>query len=269
MADKFVAHSVVMTSDPRLMTAPSVNWKKLSKFAKSEIREVKEDVSDADRAILKSVATELLPEYWNAMSDNAVVALSSGTVILASKLQPGPKFVGFTPKRIPAGSIAHSLPPHRFEDGATGAAEQLIGAQIHYDSYVIEHPDHAKYIDDAFSKLNVIGYPNAGQSGADTNVVAMWYRQGSDASKNEWVVLVKCVCTNRVQMGVTVIMTLEKDRMPDSAEFMKDLADAGRNMFREEFIIPRILGCYPVNVKKPEPAAPTPNTAAPLQHAAE
>jgi hypothetical protein len=248
MRDGFVAHSVVATCDPSLMSAPSLSWHDLKKYAMTTIvDEAKEAsiLSDEQNENFEKISA-MCAATWKMGKGNTIVALAGGTMILVpNDCTRIPKFGGFTEKVRCADTIPHSMPPHRFKNTKVDAAEQMMRAQLWYDRYIAEYPDRKKCVDTAFSILNVIGYPNAGMSDADANVVALWYCAKS-AETNLWAALVECECFDNLPVSVVVMFNLAVNKMPNTISWMKSIADIGRKEFREEFLYPRVVGYYPV-----------------------
>lgn len=254
IADEFVAHSVVATTDPSLMFAPSRSWKDLARYADMKsIDEAPDEINSANRERMESIARTLLPEYWRAPAGDAVVVLRHGTAILVPHKPTGPKFGGFAPAKARVGSVLHRLPPHRFTDGKVGAAAQLVRAERSYDLYRTEHPEEMKYVNTALVWLNNIGYPNAGMQDSDANVVALWRRDGKPGFF-EWAALVECACFAGTAVGVVVTAPLPVDKPPVHQGYMKEFADAGRNAFRNEFLGPQVLGCFLIGGRPPSVA---------------
>lgn len=252
LTDEFVAHSVVAATDIRAAFAPTLSWTTLARYFEPDTAKNRpegiDELKNADET-LSRIAAEVLPGYWRTSPGDVIVVLTHGTAILVARHPGGPCFGGFACASNKGRSIPHHLPPHRFYDGEVGAAVELFEAQRTYDCYTAAHPEEKPYTDAALVSLNLIGYPTAGAAGSNANVVSLW-RCGApgELECTLWAALVECVCFGSRAVGVIVVAKLPAAARPDSPEGMKALADLGRDAVRNDFLTPRVAGCYTVPV---------------------
>lgn len=253
----FVAHSTVATPIPSLMFAPPYSWEELAKHANHDFKESHDSIDGEYRDRLEGIAKTILPNFWRklGLAGDVIVVLSNGTAILVPRKPFGSPFAGFTNLNPEQGSVSHKI-PHLFDNREAGAAAELIRAERHYSAYINAHPEDKKYVDAALVGLNCVEYPYAGTNAADAAVVALWHRPGltpiGGVPTTEWAALVECACFSKIAIGVISTASLPTGIVPDSLQYMKDFADDGRNNFRNDFLMPMVLGCYTIGSLSPD-----------------
>lgn len=275
--DGFVAHSVTLSTDPAAIFDESYGWNELRNVPlRCASQGAPQDASQEGAAqvvynhtdTIIEVATELFGEMgiepfeaslqipWSDQSaaprrvyethpaslqapSQAIVVLNCGTVVLLP-MEPSPDeivFAGFTPDESPDNAVEYRIPVHRFPDGVADGRRFLEHAAKRLGEYEAAHPAEAPFARRALAAMTLAGYPHAGVDDADANVVGI-FRRDAD---NRRIAVVELHGFGYAPLGVTIRVVVLFDQRHDlHYETLRRIADVGRDMFRNDFLMPSI-----------------------------